>query len=201
MSQQGRLVDIETNFETLTGNSGGAVSPDGAGNITVVGAAPINIVGNPGTNTLTVDTDGTLATTYTTDSGNATPAADVINILGGTNVTTSGAGSTVTITATGSLIVDVTALDTTDTPYTVLSTDYYLSCDVSAGVLTIDLFDAPATGRVIIIKDSGGDAAANNITVTTTGGAVSIDGSLTFVMNTAFQASSFLFNGNSWEIF
>ena len=41
--------------ETLTGNTGGAVSPNGSGNINVVGdGTTIDVVGNPGTNTLTI---------------------------------------------------------------------------------------------------------------------------------------------------
>jgi len=41
--------------ETLTGNSGGAVGPDGANNINVVGdGVTIDVAGNPGTNTLTI---------------------------------------------------------------------------------------------------------------------------------------------------
>lgn len=41
--------------QTLTGNTGGAVGPDGAGNINVVGDGDfITIAGNAGTNTLTV---------------------------------------------------------------------------------------------------------------------------------------------------
>ena len=43
--------------ETLTGNSGGAVSPSG-GNINTVGTGSITIVGNPGTNTLTTQLTG-----------------------------------------------------------------------------------------------------------------------------------------------
>ncbi len=39
-----------------------------------------------------------VATTYQTDSGTATPAANILNILGGTGTTTSGAGNTVTVT-------------------------------------------------------------------------------------------------------
>ena len=42
--------------ETLTGNSGGAVGPDGSQNINVLGdATSINITGNPATNTLTAN--------------------------------------------------------------------------------------------------------------------------------------------------
>ena len=44
---------------TLTANSGGMVGPDGSGNINVVGdGTTINIVGNPGTNTLTASLVG-----------------------------------------------------------------------------------------------------------------------------------------------
>lgn len=39
---------------TLTGNSGGAVGPNGSGNINLIGSGGITITGNPGTNTLTV---------------------------------------------------------------------------------------------------------------------------------------------------
>jgi hypothetical protein len=99
------------------------------------------------------------------------------------------------------MIFQTTALDNTDSPYTILDTDYYLTCDVSSGVLTVDLPDAPPTGTVYIVKDSGGDAMTNNITVTTTGGVVNIDGATTYVMNTDYQSNSFLFNGTSWEIF
>jgi hypothetical protein len=101
-----RVEDTSGNIdiETLTGNSGGAVGPDGANNVNILGTGKYTFVGNPGTNTLTLDDDGTLAETYTTDSGNATPAANIINIFGTTAVAgtnplgTSGAGNTVTIT-------------------------------------------------------------------------------------------------------
>jgi hypothetical protein len=138
-----------------------------------------------------------------TDAGTATPAVGALTFAGGAGISTSGAGSTVTITADGSgpQTVTITLLDDTDSAYTVLTTDYYLSCDVSAGVLVINLANAPTTGRVIIVKDSTGSAASFNITVTTVGGVVTIDGATTFVMNTAYQASSFVFNGTSYEIF
>src|SRR5947209_8551610 len=47
------------NLSTLTGNSGGAVSPDGFQNINVVGdTTTITIAGNAGTNTLTASLVG-----------------------------------------------------------------------------------------------------------------------------------------------
>ena len=97
MSQQGRLVDVESAFETLTGNTGGAVSPDGSGDLTLAGTAPIVTTGNPGTNTITISTDGSIGESFPTDSGTAIPAAGALTMSGGTGVGTIGAGSTVTI--------------------------------------------------------------------------------------------------------
>lgn len=98
MSQQGKTKEIGT--ETLTGNTGGAVGPDGSNNINILGAAPITVTGNPGINTLTVEDDGTIATTFTADTGTATPSVNNIDILGTSvqGITTSGAGDTITLT-------------------------------------------------------------------------------------------------------
>lgn len=308
MSQQGLLKEGSSgaaNVETITGNSGGAVGPDASFNVNVVGATPISVVGNPGTNTLTIDTDGSLAFTYTADSGSATPVADNINVFGDSaqGSVTSAAGSTLTITnsdatesqkgvletssdaesiegtsstvsvvpsslkaklgsqtqygipygdsdsnaiqwtsvgtdgqlliaATGASptfstltssdgsvsfttgansldlsafsavsTITITSLDDTDSTYTVLTTDYYMSCDVSGGILRIDLPAAPATGKVFIVKDAGGDCNTNNITVTTAAGVVTIDGATSRVMSTDFEALQFVFNGSSYEVF
>jgi len=40
--------------DTLSGNTGGAISPDGLNNINVVGTGIITVSGNAGTNTLTI---------------------------------------------------------------------------------------------------------------------------------------------------
>ncbi len=88
-----------TGILTITGDAGGAVGPDGANNINILTSGNLTITGNPGANTLTIALDGTVADTYTTDAGNAVPAAGVINILGTGGVSTSGAGNTVTVTA------------------------------------------------------------------------------------------------------
>lgn len=87
---------------TLTGNSGGPVSP-AAGNINVVGdGATINIVGNPGTNTLTVSTIGTgVVTAFVTDAGFANPIAGIIDIFAAqSGATTRFRGSTNVINLT-----------------------------------------------------------------------------------------------------
>lgn len=97
MSQQGRLRDIPTALETLTGNSGGVVLPDAAGNIDIVGGSTATVTGNPGTTTLTIEVGAVVATSFDTDSGTAIPAANVIKVLGGTNMNSTGATNVITI--------------------------------------------------------------------------------------------------------
>lgn len=96
MSQQGLLKKGSSgapNIETITGNSGGPVGPDGAFNINVVGSAPIDVTGNPGTNTLTIDTDGSVATDYPVDNGSpGIPSSDSLAVLGSTASDFTGSG-------------------------------------------------------------------------------------------------------------
>lgn len=73
--------------ETLTGNSGGAVSPDGAYNINVVGSGAISVAGNPGTNTLTISSSGnmpwnlvTMSTGMSVNNGYITNSAGLITL-------------------------------------------------------------------------------------------------------------------------
>jgi len=100
-----------------------------------------------------------------------------------------------------STLFTITNIDNTDSPYTVTSSDQYLSCDVSLGVLTINFPNTTTTGRYFYVKDVGGDAATNNITVTTPGGVVLIDGATTFVMNTNYESIGLVWNGSAYEIF
>lgn len=88
-----------TGILTLTGDSGGAVGPDGASNINLLSTGNITVTGSAGSNTLTVSLDGSIADTYTTDSGNALPAGGILNVLGTAGINTSGAGNTVTVTS------------------------------------------------------------------------------------------------------
>jgi hypothetical protein len=235
---------------TLTGNSGGAITPDSAGNINVVGdASTITFAGVLGTNTLTANvtggTNGQLLIAATagdpawaslTSTGSTiifTPGANSLNleasasgmgaVLGLTpdsgtspvvpdgsgNITITGGstgytfvGGTNIVTLTGGpSSLTITALNDGDSAYTVLSTDVYMTCDVSSGVLEIDFPNAPDTGRVYYVKDATGSAATNNITLTTVGGVVTIDGGTSFVMNSDFQSTSLIFTGSAYEIF
>lgn len=102
-------------LETLTGNSGGAVSPT-AGNINVLGdTVTVNIVGNPGTSTLTVSTVGTgVVSSLTGNSGGAVfPTAGNTNIVGTGGVTVSGNPGTSTLTISSASTTPTSAFSVT----------------------------------------------------------------------------------------
>jgi len=167
------------------------------------GATSFNVNGVVVSNTTTT---GSLSALTLTDgqivigSTSGTPAA--ANLTPGANITITNAGNSITIAANaGSEAVAYTPVSYTVTPYTTISTDYYLGCDVSGGVLSILLPDAPTTGRTFVVKDSTGNAATNNLTITTVGGSVTIDGSTTLVISTNYGAVSLIFNGTSYEVY
>jgi len=60
MSQAGSLSTTGAGgaIDTLTGDIGAAVGPDGVNNIDIVGGVGVTVTGNPGTNTLTIDSAG-----------------------------------------------------------------------------------------------------------------------------------------------
>jgi hypothetical protein len=86
---------------TLTGNSGGAVSPT-AGNINVVGdGTTITVVGNPGTSTLTISSLVTSGITSITGNSGGAQSGPAITLTGGTSGGTfSGAANTLTMAFT-----------------------------------------------------------------------------------------------------
>lgn len=244
----------------LLDNFGVLASPDGGGDINVIGGG--YLVSNATLNTITFTING--ATNHTVQLGNvsgglaslangttgqvlhavtgADPAwsavsltADVTGVLpianGGTNAnamaTADGTvyfdGTRLVTTATGTAgwvltsggagiapayavlpnpgSLNYTAVNFAASPYTVLVADEYISVDVTGGAVTILMPNAPATGRIIYIKDKVGLSATNNITVQSVSHLVLIDGAVDVALNTSYEASSFLFNGVSYEQF
>ena len=102
-------------------------------------------------------------------------------------------------TPPGTLTLNYTAVTTS--PYVVGSTDTFLGVTTTTTAITVELPNAPATGRVYIVKDATGFGAVHNITVTTVGGTVLIDESATFIMNSSSESTQFLFNGTKYLAF
>lgn len=130
-------------------------------------------------------------------------AAGVINVIGSGNVVTTGnAGTnTLSISVNYNIAFGYVSVNHAASPYTVVPTDYFISCDPTLGTITILLPNAPTQYTEFVIKDRTGQAAINNIIVTTVGGLVLIDASATFTMNSNFQAIQLLFNGVSYEVY
>ena len=110
MSQAGQYMFLSSGgaLETLTGNSGGPVGADASHNINIIGSDDITVTGNPGTNTLTIDVSGDVATTFDADLGTAVPLAGVLNIVGGANIHTSGATDTITVSLDNAIDLPIT---------------------------------------------------------------------------------------------
>lgn len=211
------------------------ITVTGAGGITITGS-PVNLGG-----TITITAGATIPTTFNGNTGSATPAANVLDILGNhvaagivpvstsaaTNVVTVNVQATQAIASTNvnniglaafnsaQFTVDAngfvsitnftpfayTQINHASSPYTVLTTDYYISADPTAGVITILLPNAPTLYREFVIKDRTGTASANNISVSTVGGSVTIDGQTTYTLVSNFAAIQLLYNGTNYEIF
>ncbi len=130
----------------------------------------------------------------------STGADPVLNTLtAGAGISIANNPGSITITNIGGSSLAYTAVNTT--PYVVLPGDQFISVDSSGAPITIELPNAPAAGRNFVVKDRLGSAVANNITVTTVGGAVLIDGATTYVLKTNFQAISLIFSGTAYEVF
>lgn len=137
-------------LQTLTGDSGGAVGPDGAFTINVLGTGSIVTTGNPGTNTLTIGDSGDVATTYTTDAGTATPSSNNVDILGGSNVNTSGTGDAVTINLDANITVTSVTADTVNSGI--------VNVDPGASGDSVVQFDINSTGEFRVgVDDDDGD--------------------------------------------
>ncbi len=123
--------------------------------------------------------------------------------LSGNNLSDS-SDSIVTIsgtTAVSGMVRGYVGKDDGDSPYSTLATDYVIGGDTSVDVLTIDLTSTTVTaGRTVIVKDVGGNAGTNNITITTEG-AETIDGAASFVINTNYESVSLVSDGTNWFIY
>lgn len=164
-----------TDIKFVTGNDGIAVPPNPVTQIwTLLGNTTqgVSTSGNAGTFTTTI----TVADATTTQKGVVTLPTEVL-ALNYTNVTNA------------------------MSPYTVLATDYFLSCDASSGPVTLNFPNAPTTNREFIIKDRLGIAATNPINITTVGGVVTIDGATTVTFTDNYESLEMLFNGTSYESF
>lgn len=185
-----QMASSGTGILTITGDSGGAVGADGANNINLLSGSNLTVTGSPGTNTLTITLDGTVASSYPADVGTAIPAAGVLNIVGTGGTTTIGAGNTITVVSGPTIPTQFDTDAGTATPaLNILNVVGDGVIDTSGAGNTVTI-NAGATIATTYTADSGSATpAANNlnilgsgatstsgagstITITSTGGAL-----------------------------
>ena len=87
-------------------------------------------------------------------------------------------------------------------PYAILATDRYISVTYTAtGAITLTLPSLPTKGRIIAIKDGGGNAATNNITVTGTQTIDGVAGGTGVVIAQNYGAINLVYTGSVWLLF
>ena len=144
--------------------------------------------GNAGTNNITVATEGSQTidgeSTYVIDIDYAAVAlyCDGSNLF---VLTISGAAASAVTTVNSST-------------YSLLATDARVNVTYTAtGACTITWPTAQVTdGREVVIKDAGGNASVNNITIVT-GGSETIDGAASYTMTEDYSSMTILSNGSN----
>lgn len=94
---------------------------------------------------LVIDAGTSVATTYTTDSGSATPSSNILNIVGGTGIATSGSSNIITINAAS----DVATTYTTDDSNTASASSNNINIFGGPGVTTTSSSDTITINSVV----------------------------------------------------
>ncbi len=183
---------------SFTGNTGGAVMPS-AGNINVVGdGSTITIVGNPGTNTLTMSDSGGITQTLTGDSGGAVPpdGGGNVNIIGSGAITVVGTPgtSTLTVTPAGSIPSSFATQSGTAIPAAgVLTIAGANGITTSGAGSTVTITGGPTLTTSFITSPATGTATplAGVITIAGAGGATITAAGSTITISSASASHSF----------
>jgi hypothetical protein len=152
-----QITDPSAGNLTLRGNTGGYVKYVN-NNFDILGAGLISTVGNPLTGTITINASATIPSTVTCDSGLATPAVNILQVLGGVGVSTSGAGNIVTINiakgTNGQVLIGQGA--TSNAVWATVGTSNGVTSTIGAGTLSIGGISASTSqiGVVILASDA-----------------------------------------------
>ncbi len=184
---------------TLTGDSGGAISPVG-GNIDILGGAGVSVVGTAGTLTISLKGGGTAFDSFAPDAGTnpVVPSALGLCTMAGTanQITTTGGLNTLTFSipssfiAPGSIVATTTIASTTTmtagTGFTVTTGNAVVSTgnitatlgSVAAGTtvtagtsITATLGAITATNGNVVLGTAGNKILSTSVASTTTAGA------------------------------
>ncbi len=159
------------------------------------------ITGDYQANWVQANSGGLVATVYDADSGSASPSSSILNVFGGSGISTSGSGNTITISS-NSILRAYTNVNFSMSPYSVLASDYYLSVDCSLGPVSLLFPNSPTSLQTWIIKDRTGSASTNAITVTTVASSLLIDGSTSIKLTSNYESIQLLANSSlAYEVY
>lgn len=132
--------------QTITGNAGGAVAPDAAGNWNVIGGVGSGLVftGNPGTHTITLTTSGGggVGQTLTGDAGGA------VSFSAGGNINTTGAHGINTLGTPGTNTMSVRINNTITLGDLAVVTAGNDALTITSGNITLSGTGANAAGNI-----------------------------------------------------
>ncbi len=183
---------------SLTANSGGTVFPE-LENINVVGdGATIDIVGNPGTSTLTMSLLGGVPITLTGNSGGAVgPTLGNITVVGSGTITVSGSPgtSTLTISQSGSVAESFNTQSGTAVPVAgilnVLGSNN-ITTSAAGSTITVTASSSIAQSYITNPATAAATPVAGVLTLAGTGTTtVSASGSTITISNTSSPAVSY----------
>lgn len=126
-----------------------------------------------------------------TDTGNRV----ITTLTAGTNITITGVAPSLTINASSTPVFNTVVIDETDSPYTALSSDYYIGVDGTTAV-TVDL-PAGSDGDTYVIKSEA--TSTSDITINPNG-IETIENAASFTILAVTAGSvTLIFRGTNWN--
>lgn len=136
--------------------------------------------------------------------GTGTSALNTVSDTGtsGQVLTSNGNGNDPTWQDTSSGVYTIASITFSDSPYTVdITTTNYVSVDTSGGDVLVLIPNSPTQASYLVVKDASGNAATNNITISSVSGSVPIDTIFNYIVSSNFESYEFIFNTDHYEVF
>ncbi len=132
-------------------------------------------------------------------SGSGAPIA--ATLTPGNGITITNAANSITISANDAAFA-YTNVNHAASPYTVLAGDEYISVDTSGGVVSLLFPNVPTTLRTWVVKDRTGTSSTSNISITSVGGSITIDGQTTYTIASNYGSIQLLANATpTYEVY